>query len=636
MRPRLSSVVTLLVVLGVLGLVTALSIPSLMRARIAAGPAPLATPLPPRRAVRPLPLATPLPSRQAVRPLPMATQTPLALPASPALRSAEAKSRASAAPGKVEALAGGAIHHDTEAYDRIDENPFFSVADAPLSTFAVDVDTAAYANVRRFLREGRLPPPDAVRIEELVNYFHYDYPEPRGRVPFSVSTEVGPCPWSPGHRLVSIGLQGRHVEAAARPPLNLVFLLDVSGSMDQPLKLPLLKAAMRLLTRELTARDTVSIVVYAGASGLALPPTSGADHEAIESAIQSLQAGGSTAGGAGIQLAYDVAARSFVEGGVNRVILATDGDFNVGITNRGDLTRLIERERDRGIFLSALGFGGGNYKDATLEQLADRGNGNYSYIDSLQEARKVLVSEAGGTLVTIAKDVKVQVEFNPLRVAGYRLIGYEDRLLRDQDFEDDRKDAGDIGAGHTVTALYEIVPAGQETPATRVPALRYQTPRGTADAARSGELLTVKLRYKEPSGSESRLLSVAVADDPGRPASANLRFATAVAGFGLLLRGSERRGQIGWDQVLDLARASRGDDPDGYRSEFIRLAELARSLSPVASLRGTHEGTENEATETTESTEQRTGSPRARTARLGARPPHEPVSSAYFGHWSPS
>ena len=467
----------------------------------------------------------------------------------------------------------------TEAYDRIQDNPFLAAAQNPLSTFSIDVDTASYANVRRFLTQGQLPPKDAVRIEELLNYFRYDYPEPTGDAPFSVTTELAPCPWRPEHRLALVGLRGRSLEDRALPPRRLTFLIDVSGSMESSDKLPLLKQALALLVEGLREPDQVAIVVYAGNSGLVLPPTSGERKAEIRTALASLEAGGSTAGGAGIELAYRVAAEMYRPGAINRVLLATDGDFNVGVTSVGELSRLIEEKRKTGVFLSVLGFGQGNLKDATMEMLADRGNGNYSYIDSEAEARKVLVSEAGATLVTIAKDVKLQVEWNPRRVAGYRLVGYENRLLRAEDFADDRKDAGEIGAGHTVTALYEVVPAGQPLDAAGSEPLRYQQPPALAPAAASGELLTLKLRYKEPEGDTSRLVTTTVAaSSETAHGSERLRFAAAVAGFGLLLRESEYRGQASWPMVLELARAAKGRDLEGYRAEFLSLAERAAVL----------------------------------------------------------
>jgi len=467
---------------------------------------------------------------------------------------------------------------NTEAYDRIDDNPFRRVSQDPLSTFSIDVDTASYANTRRFLNTGSLPPRDAVRIEELVNYFRFDYPRPANGQPFSVTTEIALCPWNPRHHLALVGLQARPLETDSEIARNLVFLLDVSGSMMPPDKLPLIKTAMRMLVDTLTERDRIAIVVYAGASGLVLPSTSGAHKEQIHQAIAALEAGGSTNGAAGITLAYQVAQDHFARGGINRVILATDGDFNVGVTNQGDLTRLIEEKRATGIFLSVLGVGTGNIKDSTMEKLADRGNGNYAYLDSLHEARKVLVKEAGATLVTVAKDVKIQVEFNPQNVAAYRLIGYENRVLRNQDFNDDKKDAGDIGAGHTVTALYEIVPAGVEIETSSVDPLKYQRPTQTAtSAAGRDELMTVKLRYKAPDGDESRLITVPVKNRTS-DLSANVGFAAAVAEFGMVLRQSEHRGASTFQDAASLARRFRGADPDGYRAEFVRLVELAGSL----------------------------------------------------------
>ncbi|MCA1613132.1 MAG: VWA domain-containing protein [Acidobacteria bacterium] len=473
---------------------------------------------------------------------------------------------------------------NTEAYGRIDENPFLTVARAPLSTFSIDVDTASYSNTRRFLNSGQLPPPDAVRVEELINYFAYDYPQPAGGEPFSVTTEVSACPWNDAHRLVHVGLQGRRLSREDLPPANLVFLVDVSGSMDGPGRLPLVQSSLRLLAQQLTARDRIALVVYAGSSGLALPSTPGDRRGEITAALDNLRAGGSTNGGAGVQLAYKVARDNFIRGGINRVVLATDGDFNVGTTSEGELVRLIEEQRNSGVFLSVLGYGTGNLKDSTMEKLADRGNGNYAYIDSPAEARKVLGQQIGGTLATIAKDVKIQVEFNPRAAAGYRLVGYENRLLRDEDFNDDTKDAGEIGAGHTVTALYEVVPAGRKVPGGgSVDELKYQTPaRGAGGSAPGAELLTIKVRYKAPDAGESKLLNVAVAD-AGRgawqTASDNFRFAASVAAFGLLLRDSEHKGSANYDGVAALARASSGADLQGHRREFVSLVETARTLS---------------------------------------------------------
>ncbi|HWW77426.1 MAG TPA: VWA domain-containing protein [Pyrinomonadaceae bacterium] len=469
-----------------------------------------------------------------------------------------------------------------ESYAKIDENPFLDAARAPLSTFAVDVDTASYSNTRRFLSEGQLPPKDAVRIEELINYFPYDYPQPAGNTPFSVKAEVADCPWDSRHKLVHIGLQGRRLAAESLPPANLVFLVDVSGSMASPDKLPLVKSSLRTLAGQLTGRDRVAVVVYAGSSGLALPSTPGDRREEILSAVERLEAGGSTNGGQGIQLAYRIAEENFIRGGTNRVVLATDGDFNVGLTSDGELVNLIEEKRRGGVFLSVLGFGTGNLNDSMMEKLADKGNGNYAYIDTPAEARKALGEQVAGTLATIAKDVKIQVEFNPRLVAGYRLIGYENRLLADRDFNDDRKDAGEIGAGHTVTALYEIVPAGQRVENPGVDELKYREPEQTRQEVGANELLTVKLRYKEPDGDVSKPLNVGVPDSGAsfQNASADFKFAAAVAEFGMLLRGSRYRGQSSFDNALELARASAGADLRGYRAEFVGLVETARRLSP--------------------------------------------------------
>jgi Ca-activated chloride channel family protein len=467
-----------------------------------------------------------------------------------------------------------------EAYDRIYENPFLIVRDNPLSTFSIDVDTASYSNTRRFLNQGRLPPKDAVRIEELINYFTYDYQPPGDETPFSAHVEIAPCPWKTDHKLARIGLKGKVIEEEERPEANLVFLLDVSGSMDQPNKLPLLKLAMQMLVQNLTDRDRVAIVVYAGASGTVLPPTSCETKEPILEALERLQAGGSTAGSAGIQLAYEVAQQYYHEDSVNRVILCTDGDFNVGITDKGQLTRLIEEKATGGVFLSVLGFGMGNYQDDRLEQLADKGNGNYAYIDTIQEARKVLVEQLGGTLVTIAKDVKIQVDFNPTHVGAYRLLGYENRMLRAEDFRDDTKDAGEIGAGHTVTALYQLVPAGMEGEVPQAEPSKYRKPGEPSEAARSDEMLTLRLRFKAPTADTSEEISFPVKDPQKslEEASADFRFAVAVAGFGMLLRDSEHKGDTTFDLVLDLAQSGKGDDPSGYRGEFIQLVKLAQAI----------------------------------------------------------
>jgi Ca-activated chloride channel family protein len=469
---------------------------------------------------------------------------------------------------------------NTEQYDRIYENPFIGVRTEPLSTFSIDVDRASYGNVRRFISMGQLPPKDAVRIEELVNYFTYAYPEPRGDHPVSITADAAPAPWKPAHRLVRIGLKGKSIDRTELPPSNLVFLIDVSGSMMPANKLPLVKAAFRLLVNELREEDHVSIVVYAGAAGLVLPPTSGADKSRILRAIDNLEAGGSTAGGAGIRLAYEVARAHHRRGGNNRVVLATDGDFNVGVSSDADMVRLVEEKREQGTFLTVLGFGMGNLKDSRLEKLADKGNGNYAYVDDLAEAKKVFVTEFGGTMYTIAKDVKLQIEFNPTTVAAYRLIGYENRLLRSEDFNDDTKDAGEIGSGHTVTALYEVIPVGAETdtPVRGVDPLRYQREPDEERRSRGDELLYVKLRYKDPDGTTSKLLDRAVADRGGRP-SADFTFAAAVAQFGLVLRDSEYKGTASLGDVLALARRSLGEDEHGYRADFVRLVEDTRQLS---------------------------------------------------------
>jgi Ca-activated chloride channel family protein len=465
---------------------------------------------------------------------------------------------------------------NTEAYDRVVDNPFLEARSNPLSTFGVDVDTASYSNVRRFLiGESRLPPKDAVRIEELVNYFPYAYPEPTSDAPVAVTTDVASCPWSPDHRLVRVGIQARRVDPAAMPPRNLVFLVDVSGSMDQPDKLPLVVRSLRMLAEQLTARDRISIVVYAGSEGLVLPPTSGDRKDAVYAALDHLSAGGSTNGGAGIQLAYRMARDGYIPGGINRVLIATDGDFNVGVTSRGDLVRLLENERKSGVFLTVLGVGTGNIKDAALEQLADVGNGNYAYLDSDAEARKVLVTQAASTLVTVAKDVKVQVELNPDRVQSYRLIGYEDRVMRAEDFKDDLRDSGDMGSGHSVTALYEIAPPGTATAAGSVDPLKYQTARATKG---SSELLTVKLRYKQPEGDVSQEIDQPVADYTNLEPSGDLRFAAAVAEFGMMLRDSPYRGRATWEMVRAAVQEAAGADPNGYRAELARMVAAAEQL----------------------------------------------------------
>jgi len=478
---------------------------------------------------------------------------------------------------------GQRLRFNTEAYDRITDNDWTEVARHPLSTFSSDVDTASYSNVRRFLNQGQAPPKDAVRVEELINYFTFNYPEPRDGRPIAVTSAMGDCPWNPKHRLALVGLQARRIDASHIPPRNLVFLIDVSGSMDEPHKLPLVKASLAMLAPNLTDKDRVAIVVYAGNTGLVLPSTSGGDTTTILDALHKLEAGGSTNGGQGLMLAYKVAQEHFIAGGVNRVILATDGDFNVGITDQGSLLRLIEEKREAGVALSVLGFGMGNVKDSTMEKLADAGNGNYSYIDSLNEAQKVLVEQAGGTLVTVAKDVKIQVEFNPRSVAAYRLIGYENRLLKDQDFNDDKKDAGDMGAGHSVTALYELIPAGQPIETTSIDPLKYQQAGTPSRAAASDEVMTVKIRYKAPDARQSALITVAVRATA--TPSPEMGFAAAVAEFGMLLRDSAFKGSSSFKDAVALARQFKGEDAHGHRAEFIRLVGAAEGVTRLQAAR---------------------------------------------------
>ena len=468
--------------------------------------------------------------------------------------------------------------YNTEGYSTIHENGFRKVTDAPLSTFSIDVDAASYSNIRRFLSQGKKPPVDAVRIEEMINYFNYDYAEPTGEVPFSVTYEMATCPWNEKNKLIHVGLQGKHIETRNLPASNLVFLIDVSGSMNEANKLPLLKQSFKLLVNQLRDKDHVAIVVYAGSSGLVLPSTPGNQKEKILEAIERLQAGGSTAGAEGLELAYKVAASNLIEDGNNRIILATDGDFNVGPSSNAEMERMIERERERGIFISVLGFGMGNYKDDKMEIIADKGNGNYSYIDNLLEAKKVLINEFGGTLFTIAKDVKIQIEFNPALVKSYRLVGYENRLLNDEDFDDDRKDAGEMGAGHSVTALYEIELADENTTEGRK--LKYQQTEIKPNALVSNEVGTIKLRYKNPDSNKSQLLERTMAYETTSidDSSENFRFSSAVAGFGMLLRNSEYINHLGYPRVIELAKGSKGIDDGGYRAEFIQLIELAREL----------------------------------------------------------
>lgn len=469
---------------------------------------------------------------------------------------------------------------NTEDYDNIVENKFLAAAQNPLSTFSIDVDKAAYANVRRFLEGGSLPPAGAVRIEEMINYFKYDYPQPENDVPFSVNTEISSCPWNTQHKLVHIGLQGKEIATENLPPSNIVFLIDVSGSMEDYNKLPLVKASMNMLVDKLRGTDKVAIVVYAGNAGLVLPSTSGNNKNRIKEAVDNLEAGGSTAGGEGIKLAYKTARENFIKNGNNRIILATDGDFNVGVSSDDELVRLVEQERKGGVFLSVLGYGMGNYKDNKMQQIADKGNGNHSYIDNIGEARKVLVSEFGGTLFTIAKDVKIQVEFNPQNVQAYRLVGYENRILAAEDFNDDLKDAGELGSGHTVTALYEIIPVGVKDEFTKsVDPLKYQS-NDKKIVPNTTEIMTIKLRYKNPDGDVSKLIIHPVFNNSKEftGTSDNFRFSAAIAEFGLLLRNSEFRQHSSLKQVISLAKSAKGIDEEGYRAEFIRLVQSASSL----------------------------------------------------------
>ena len=532
-------------------------------------------------------------SRPAVGAARTAGIAPAAAPAAPAAQADFSYSSAAPGPPMRADDWRYAPPDDREGYAPIDEVGFKRAADAPLSTFSIDVDRASYANTRRFLQSGRLPPQDAVRVEEFVNSFDYglDGPGDRDRHPFAVSTEVTEAPWATRHHLVRIGIQGRRIETEDLPPANLVFLVDVSGSMQSPDKLPLLQRAFRLLVRELRPEDRVALVVYAGSSGVVLEPTSGREKGRIIEAIDALTAGGSTAGAEGLRLAYDLARQHFDRRATNRVILATDGDFNVGVSSDAEMKRLVEEERESGVMLSVLGFGTGNLQDSKMETLADHGNGNYAYIDGVREAERVFVREFGGTLFSIAKDVKVQVEFNPARVAGYRLVGYENRRLANEDFNDDRKDAGELGAGHTVTALYEIVPVGVEVPSAGVDDLKYQRTPRLSGAADSGEWLTVALRYKPATGagtfaSESVRLAAPVAGAPVPLARASeaTRWAVAVTEAALLLRRSDYAPGASYSHALALANGARGQDPHGDRAEFVRLVETAAALA--ASERG--------------------------------------------------
>lgn len=471
--------------------------------------------------------------------------------------------------------------YNTEGYDHIQDNKFLRVTDNPLSTFSIDVDAASYGNVRRFLNNGSLPPAGAVRIEELINYFHYNYPQPAADKPFTINTEMTQAPWNKDHKLVMIGMQGKRIATDKLPASNLTFLIDVSGSMEDENKLPLVKASMKMLTDQLRESDKVSIVVYAGAAGLVLKPTSGANKIKIKEAIDNLEAGGSTAGGEGISLAYKTAKQNFIAGGNNRVILCSDGDFNVGESSDDAMERLIEAERKGGVYLTVLGYGMGNYKDSKMQKLAQKGNGNHAYIDDISEAKKVLVNEFGGTMFAIAKDVKLQVEFNPALVQGYRLIGYENRMLAKEDFNDDKKDAGELGSGHTVTAIYEIIPVGvKDTMMGSVDALKYQQPVKSGNYSGT-EMMTVKARYKPVNSETSLLLEYPISNNITgiESASENLRFSASVAAFGMLLRNSDFKGAASYDMVLQLAKKAKGEDEEGYRAEFVKLVEKAKYLS---------------------------------------------------------
>jgi Ca-activated chloride channel homolog len=473
---------------------------------------------------------------------------------------------------------------NSEAYSNIVENGFKNVTDNPVSTFSIDVDAASYSNVRRFLNQGQLPPAGAVRTEEMINYFKYQYPQPTNSDPFSFNTEMSDCPWNREHKLLLVGLQGKTMPTENLPASNLVFLIDVSGSMNSENKLPLVKASLKLLTDQLREKDKISIVVYAGNAGLVLPATNGTEKDKIKKAIDALESGGSTAGGAGMKLAYKTAQENFVKDGNNRVILCTDGDFNVGAGSDDDMVRLVEKERNSGVFLTTLGYGMGNYKDSKMQQMANKGNGNNFYIDNFNEAKKVLVNEFGGTLFTIAKDVKLQLEFNPAKVAGYRLIGYENRMLNKEDFNNDKKDAGELGSGHTVTALYEIIPAGVASDFLDVQEpLKYQAANDNEMGATkfNNELLTIKFRYKAPNKDKSDLITYTVKDESISLAKAsnNFRFAAAVANFAMLLRNSEYKGNSNYTKVLTMANAAMGADVEGYRKEFITLIKAAETLT---------------------------------------------------------
>lgn len=503
------------------------------------------------------------------------------------------RKKARPSPGVSGAMYGGnsrlsSVNTSGEGYSAFEENPFLKVTDNPLSTFSIDVDAASYSNIRRMITDEQLPPAGAIRIEEMINYFTYRYPQPEGKVPVSINTETTACPWNTKHRLAFIGLQGKQIATDQLPASNLVFLIDVSGSMMQDNKLPLVKSSLHLLTDNLRVQDRVAIVTYAGNAGLALASTSGENKLDIKRAIDRLEAGGSTAGGAGIELAYKVAAEQMIKGGNNRIILCTDGDFNVGASSDDALVKLIEQKRETGIYLTVLGYGMGNYQDAKMQQLADKGNGNHAYIDGINEAKKVLVKEFGGTLFTIAKDVKLQIEFNPAQVKGYRLIGYENRLLAKEDFNNDKKDAGEMGSGHTVTALYEIIPAGEAgAELDSVDQLRYQPVEKIKKKERTaftGEMMNIKLRYKQPEGGASQLMEKPVSGEPlaFEQASENLRFAAAVAAFGMRLRDSKYKGILSYSEIAGIAQRALGEDKEKYRIEFVQLVKEADKLSRKA------------------------------------------------------
>jgi Ca-activated chloride channel family protein len=476
---------------------------------------------------------------------------------------------------------GPAITHNTEEYDIIRENEFKDVKENPLSTLSIDVDTASYSNVRRYINYNQVPPKDAVRIEEMINYFRYEYPQPKGEHPFSITTEISEAPWNKSNRLVLVGIQGKSLDTENLKPSNLVFLLDTSGSMNDPNKLPLLKKSLAILLDELSSKDRIAIVAYAGSAGLVLPSTPATKKDTILDAFNSLSAGGSTAGGQGIELAYKIAKQNLIKEGNNRVILCTDGDFNVGSSSTSELVRMIEEKRKDDIYLTICGFGMGNYKDGRMEQISNAGNGNYFYVDNIKEAQKIFGREMRANMFTIAKDVKIQIEFNPLKVKGYRLIGYENRVMAKEDFDDDKKDAGELGAGHTVTALYEIIPAGSAQDTKTSGDLKYQETRIKPDASGKNELMTLKMRYKPIKENTSKLIEQAVIDTniSFAKASENFRFASSVAGFGMLLRDSKFKNDLTAKEVMRIAKGAKGKDEEGYRAEFITLVDKYSLLS---------------------------------------------------------